>query len=500
MVLKLKEKLLNSLSFFQTDKNVIISIVMLFIGINSYLISEEIYYLNFLPIGLLVVYLAFYKVDKLILITVFCVPLSIPLQSIVKGLDYDMFLPTEPILFGVLLLFILKILLEPGAMDKRIIKHPITIFILVQTAWMVLTTFSSTMTLVSIKYTVVRLWFLSSFYFLTIYMFRKKTNIYKYIIIYIFAMLIVISYTLYNHLQEGLINQKAAHGSMQPFFNDHTSYAAMIAMLLPFCFTIAFRSKFSFQTKSIFFIITSYLIFAVIFSYTRAAWLSLFGIIVIWFIIKSGISLKTFLTVSTVVILIIAFNFTDIMMSLERNKQDSSKDIQSHLKSISNVRSDASNLERINRWKSAFRMFWDKPVFGFGPGTYMFQYAPYQMSYEKTIISTNMANGGNAHSEYIGPMAEQGLFGGIAFVGVSASILFYGIRIYRRSKNHENKVITISLSLGLCTYLIHGFLNNFLDTDKASALYWGFAAAIVALDLYHEDNIEPNKVADINQK
>jgi len=28
-------------------------------------------------------------------------------------------------------------------------------------------------------------------------------------------------------------------------------------------------------------------------------------------------------------------------------------------------------------------------------------------------------------------------------------------------------------------------LNNFLDTDKASALFWGFTAAIVALDVYH---------------
>jgi hypothetical protein len=32
---------------------------------------------------------------------------------------------------------------------------------------------------------------------------------------------------------------------------------------------------------------------------------------------------------------------------------------------------------------------------------------------------------------------------------------------------------------------VHGFLNNFLDTDKASVPFWGFTAIIVAIDLFH---------------
>ena len=44
--------------------------------------------------------------------------------------------------------------------------------------------------------------------------------------------------------------------------------------------------------------------------------------------------------------------------------------------------------------------------------------------------------------------------------------------------------MAIVIFLGLTTYLIHGFLNNFLDTDKASVPFWGFAAILVALDIY----------------
>jgi hypothetical protein len=39
--------------------------------------------------------------------------------------------------------------------------------------------------------------------------------------------------------------------------------------------------------------------------------------------------------------------------------------------------------------------------------------------------------------------------------------------------------------LGLVTYFTHGFLNNFLDTDKLSVPVWGFIAILVALDVYH---------------
>jgi hypothetical protein len=41
--------------------------------------------------------------------------------------------------------------------------------------------------------------------------------------------------------------------------------------------------------------------------------------------------------------------------------------------------------------------------------------------------------------------------------------------------------------LGLLTYFLHGLLNNFLDTDKASVPVWAFIAMLVALKLYKEE-------------
>jgi uncharacterized membrane protein YeaQ/YmgE (transglycosylase-associated protein family) len=49
----------------------------------------------------------------------------------------------------------------------------------------------------------------------------------------------------------------------------------------------------------------------------------------------------------------------------------------------------------------------------------------------------------------------------------------------------SSRALLLAIILGLITYFVHGFLNNFLDTDKASVPVWGFAAAIVAMQLYH---------------
>ena len=63
---------------------------------------------------------------------------------------------------------------------------------------------------------------------------------------------------------------------------------------------------------------------------------------------------------------------------MSRNSQDSSGKLVEHLQSISNISTDASNVERLNRWVSAFGMIKEKPLVGWGPGTYQFEYAPFQ--------------------------------------------------------------------------------------------------------------------------
>jgi putative inorganic carbon (HCO3(-)) transporter len=160
-------------------------------------------------------------------------------------------------------------------------------------------------------------------------------------------------------------------------------------------------------------------------------------------------------------------------MILGRNNTDSDGDITANIESMSNISTDASNLERLNRWSCALQMFEEKPVVGFGPGTYQFLYAPFQKSSQKTIISTNFGDKGNAHSEYLGPLSEQGLIGALIVVALVFAVMFLGYRLVYSVKDKSLKILTITVLMGMSTYFVHGFLNNFLDTDKASVPFLG---------------------------
>ena len=125
--------------------------------------------------------------------------------------------------------------------------------------------------------------------------------------------------------------------------------------------------------------------------------------------------------------------FFQLIYNLEKNESESSGKFSEHIESMANITSDASNTERINRWKCAYRMFKEKPIFGWGPGTYVFQYAPFQFSYDRTIISTNFGDLGNAHSEYLGPLSESGLLGMISFMLVVFMAFRTGYKVFHKA-------------------------------------------------------------------
>jgi O-antigen ligase len=277
---------------------------------------------------------------------------------------------------------------------------------------------------------------------------------------------------------------------MKPFYNDHTAYGAIIALFLPVFMGLSFSRQYKRSFRLIAFIVLVILVTGIIFSYSRAAWISVAAALIIYFLVRFRIRfywLLLALVVGIGLFFMFQYQFLD---KLEKNKQDSSTDFVEHVQSISNISSDASNLERINRWASAIRLFKERPFFGWGPGTYQFVYAPYQRSKEKTIISTNYGDMGNAHSEYIGPMSESGILGMLTFLGIVTTVIITALRVYRRAQNKEVRLMSLMIMLGLITYYVHGLMNNFLDTDKASVPFWGFTAILVAMDLYHSGKKE----------
>ncbi len=452
-----------------------------FIVINTILIVNEHYWGYILPLILLFVLLFIFSLDKIILIITFLTPLAINVRSFELGIGIS--IPTEPLMFGVLLIFLLKLFYE-NTIDRKLLRHPVTIAILINLAWIFITSLTSEIPLVSFKFLVARLWFIVPFYFIGIKLFREYKNIGLFLWLYIIPLSAVILYTLYNHSLCGF-EEDPGHVMMIPFYNDHTAYGAALALFIPFIFGSIFTSERSSSRRFTITLVLVLFVIALILSYSRAAWISVGAALLVYFTVLLKIKFKWLAIITVVLVSGFVIFQNEIFENLEKNSRESSTNFADHLKSITNISSDASNLERINRWQSAIRMFREHPVMGIGPGTYQFLYAPYQLSKEKTIISTKAGDRGNAHSEYIGPLTESGVFGLLSFLAIVVCVLYTAMKVYHKSDNKKIKFICLVLMLGLVTYYVHGILNNFLDSDKASVPFWGFTAIIVALDLYH---------------
>ncbi len=439
-------------------------------------------YANVLPLVFAIVLLAVYSFDKVVYLIAFLAPLSIPLREYLPGIGFDMYIPTEPLLFGLLILFVLKII-QQREFDRKILLHPISLAVYLNLFWILITSVTSSMPIVSFKFLLMRIWFVVGLYLLTAKLFSKGKNMEKYVWLYVFPLMLVIAYSTYRHLGYGLWNKQAAHFVVSPFYRDHTSYGAATAFYLPFLVMFTLNNYFTKKMRFLAALALAVVFLGFVLSYSRAAWLSIALAFGVWCIIKLGIRFRTlFFTMVSVIGLFVMFQ-SQILMKLEQNSEESSANMMTHISSMANISSDASNLERINRWSCALRMFAEKPVFGYGPGTYMFKYAPYQLSKDRTIISTNSADGGNAHSEYFGPMAESGVMGIVTYLLIIAMVIYTAVNSYTRLNDYRLKSIVLAALIGLITYYIHGLMNNFLDTDKISVPFWGFTAMVVAIDI-----------------
>ena len=452
--------------------------------VNILLIVNQLYWLAWaLPVLLIVAFFFIFSLDNVLYFIVFATPLALNLEDLFPGLSVSF--PTEPLLAALLVVFIFKLIIGQVP-DRKIFSHPVVIAVLIYLLWMLITSITSQFPIVSFKYLIARLWFVVPLLFMGTALFKDLRKIHLFYWLYIIAFCIVIINTTYNHAGYGF-SEKGANWAMSPFFNDHTAYAVMLAFFIPVLVGLSLSKIYSSKLRLVSFAILCLFVMAIILSYCRAAWISLGVSFLVMFPIVLKIKLRWLLLCAVIVIGFYYVYQQQIIDRLEKNKQDSSANYTEHIESMLNVSSDASNLERINRWKCAFRLFNEHPNLGWGPGTYQFSYGPYQLSREKTIISTNEGNKGNAHSEYLSPLSESGWPGLLSVLLLFSVIIFTGNRVYQKAVRPEVRILSLITLLGFISYFAHGMMNNFLDTDKASVPFWGFAAIIVALDLYHKE-------------
>lgn len=433
-----------------------------------------------LPFLLLTVYLSLYRPKEFALLLTFLLPLSINLKDI--GMGFGLSLPAEPMIMIMAALLVIN-LINGKYISREVLRHPVTIAILLNLVWMYITTAGSSMPAISVKFVIIRTAYLLVFYLFFLQIFSTAKGMQQWIWTYSLALIPVMLYVFAKHSQFGFI-QEVNRYVTKPFFNDHTIYGACLAMVLPFFIGHFFLpAKTRILPKHLSWPMILLLLIGIFFSYSRAVWLSIVMVIPAAVILLLKIRFGFIITAILLFSILAIWFRAPILEKMQQVESERGSTIGEHAESIANLSTSASNKERINRWESALAMFRAKPIMGFGPGTYPFQYAPYQREENLTRISTNLGDRGGVHSEYLKPLAESGLPGFLSFLAVVMLTLRTGMRLIYFQKSRQVKILAAALLLGLFTYYVHGFFNFFLDTDKSSVLFWGMTGLIVALDI-----------------
>jgi len=426
--------------------------ISLFIFINyvyDYTLSVSFFFFCIL------VLLSLFNLKWVWLLILFLTPFSI--EIFIPQFSFATQFPTEPLIATVILIWILRTLLNKNiTFAPSSFNIPIIIFFSI----CIISLIKSEYLAYSIKGLVTLLFYILIGYFFALNNIKNKKDIEKVILLLIFLSLIFSVFGIYNHFfSKSLFLRNITKGVPRPFFPEHGSYAAFITFGFAFALNLGLNPKNNLLTW-IFRVCAVIIFTGIILSFTRAAWLGAMFLIVFsfWFTLLKKFSVKNIF-----ILLMIIFIFCLIIYLLVLNTY-----ILTHFFTIYDI-SNLSNLERLNRWAAAIKMFKDSPIFGVGYDTYISNYYYYRDFNYSTLLSSAFMG---VHSEFLKVLSETGLLGFISFILLLSIFFREGFKVYNKINDQFLRLIILGIIGGFSSYLIHGMFNNFTKIDKVAIPFW----------------------------
>lgn len=414
------------------------------------------------------------------------IPLSIELR--IPGMG-DIMFPSE-LIAVVIFCFTAVNFMAHRKLWRKEDFHPVTGAYLLLWAALVIGAINSNLPIVSAKSVIIFTIYLTTFYLQWFLYDKSRVAKIKSAIGYYFIGLLIVCFLITMEHASYFFSRTMSMRVPPPFFSDHTIYGTCLAFFIPVLY-YWIRTASSTFTKTFYALCMALFILAIFTTYSRAVWMSLIVVLAVYYLLKIRVPIKRLTTALVCFLLLIGIFQETAVDFLSQNRSDSKArkaEVSDQLKSVGNISTDVSNLERINRWKSAVSMLNSKPLTGHGPGTYQFNFIPFQKPEDKTPISVNRASdnfspgmGGTAHSQYLLYAAESGIIALIAFVACILYTVREAFNMYYESTDEKEKLYIKALLGGYITFVFHSFFNNFLDIDKSASLFFVFSAGIILM-------------------
>lgn len=306
-----------------------------------------------------------------------------------------------------------------------------------------------------------------------------------------------------------------AHGRAASFVGHPMTLAGWSCILLPALLIFIFRKDIS---KKLHLACCALFVIgcvALVFNSTRGAWLALaiaLPLISLPFILKSK---KLFMGFASAVVVLgfVLANSTSFMKRVD---------------SITDTKTNWSNVSRFIIWDTAYGIFKEHPVLGIGLGSFAKEYqskfvdskelkqqAAEYHNYQKNLKQKKLTVGqkkytkehiqklavasrkvwenkqlralSHAHNNYIHMLAENGLVGFFGYVFAFGFILWKNIKNYLLNKNPYALIIVGSTT----ALLLQGITEYNFGNSSVMKIYWFVLACLVVMArFYNKENVE----------
>lgn len=441
------------------------------------------YHINIIaifPFGILVAYLCVVDFRKVFFLLLFSLPFSME-TDLPGGFSTD--LPSEPLVLILLGVFILYFIKNFASFKRNFLFHPLTGLLFFHFLWTTICVLTSSDSFVSFKFLLAKFWYIVVYFFMAGLLLKDKKSFCNLIWCVSISLSITVIFVIIRHAGHSF-SFDSINLSVGPFYRNHVSYAAIMALFAPFIWYLkGYYPKGSTQRKILWSILIIVLL-GIILAYTRAAYLALIVAIGAFWIIKfrmmrlilvGAFMAGIFFTSS----LLIDNKYTDYAPNFE--KTIAHKDFDD-LVSATTKGEDVSVMERFYRWIAGIYMIKEQPVFGFGPGNFYGFYKGYTINSFKTYVSDNPEKSG-IHSYYLMLGVEQGIPGIIFFI-LLLFYFFYRIEIvYHREKDPFTAGIVMAIFMCMIVISLLLLINDMIETDKVGSFFFICLAILVNIDI-----------------
>lgn len=241
-------------------------------------------------------------------------------------------------------------------------------------------------------------------------------------------------------------------------FKAPNDFGTYLGTILPLPIALIFFNVMNWKRKVGLLILSFILAACLLLTFARGAWLGFLTGFLLLFIFAGGRRLVAALVVIALLVsLTVAF---------------APPMVKEQLGSLVKLGSDLSSVDRLLIWKTGWKMFLDRPIFGHGLNTFMSVFEKYKPVEYKEIVY--------AHNCFLQMAAETGLVGLLIFLWFCVSVIFRGLSKFLLASNRLMK----AASLGAVACVVATLANSFVETNLYSlplaVLFWslcGLAAA-----------------------